>query len=186
MATVEHSLPATNAAEVFDATDLMLCSWFIAMHAHPALESFRDPRLEPKVAQGFTTEVINPDEADGLQYGCSKFGPGEFRDLLVFLPQLLRFTCKRQKKRRGWDSNPRDDLTPPTRFPIALLRPTRTPLRGRRTGVYQKANLLLLPFSRSRSGSRRPSSPVYRPRTRRRFRNPWPSAPGRPASRSVS
>ncbi len=39
------------------------------------------------------------------------------------------FTCKQWEKRRGWDSNPRDDLTPPTRFPIALLRPTRTPLR---------------------------------------------------------
>src|SRR5215217_8527984 len=46
------------------------------------------------------------------------------------------FTCTLGRKRRGWDSNPRDDLTPPTRFPIALLRPTRTPLRKRRTGVY--------------------------------------------------
>jgi N-acyl-D-amino-acid deacylase len=61
IATVEHSLPATNAAEVIDATGLMLCPGFIDMHAHTALESFRDPRLEPKVAQGFTTEVINPD-----------------------------------------------------------------------------------------------------------------------------
>jgi imidazolonepropionase-like amidohydrolase len=64
---VEHSLPATNAAEVIDATDLMLCPGFIDMHAHTALESFRDTRLEPKVAQGFTTEVINPDGAGGLQ-----------------------------------------------------------------------------------------------------------------------
>ncbi len=32
--------------------------------------------------------------------------------------------------RRGWDSNPRGRLTPPTRFPVALLKPTRTPLRG--------------------------------------------------------
>jgi len=39
----------------------MLCPGFIDMHAHTALEPFRDPRLEPKVAQGFTTEVINPD-----------------------------------------------------------------------------------------------------------------------------
>jgi hypothetical protein len=29
------------------------------------------------------------------------------------------FTCKQRKKRSGWDSNPRDDLTPPTRFPIS-------------------------------------------------------------------
>src|SRR5918993_2788017 len=55
-----------------------------------------------------------------------------------FPPYPLRlscFTCKTKKKRRGWDSNPRDGLTPPTRFPVALLRPTRTPLRTR--GVYQ-------------------------------------------------
>jgi hypothetical protein len=57
---------------------------------------------------------------------------------------------------------------------------------GSTDGSLPKTNLLLLPFSRSRSGSRLPPSPVYRPRTRRRFRNPWPSAPGRPASRSVS
>src|ERR687896_617479 len=65
---------------------------------------------------------------------------------LFLPPDLSRFTCKTMMKRRGWDSNPRDDLTPPTRFPIALLRPTRTPLRERRTGVYQKANLLLRPL----------------------------------------
>ena len=43
-------------------------------------------------------------------------------------PIVLYFTCKRKEKRRGWDSNPRDGSTPPTRFPVALLRPTRTPL----------------------------------------------------------
>src|SRR5215211_5594058 len=59
------------------------------------------------------------------------------------LAGLPRITCKQEEKRRGWDSNPRDGSTPPTRFPIALLRPTRTPLRKRRTGVYQKAKLLL-------------------------------------------
>jgi N-acyl-D-amino-acid deacylase len=67
IATIEHSLPTTNAAQAIDATDLMLCPGFIDMQAHTALESFRDPRLEPKVAQGFTREVINPDGADGLQ-----------------------------------------------------------------------------------------------------------------------
>jgi N-acyl-D-amino-acid deacylase len=61
IAAVEPSLPANNAAEVIDATGLMLCPGFIDMHAHTALEPFRDPRLEPKVAQGFTSEVINPD-----------------------------------------------------------------------------------------------------------------------------
>ncbi len=61
--------------------------------------------------------------------GCSKFGPGSLRGLLVVLRSSLRFTCKQKEKRRGWDSNPRDGFKPPTRFPVALLRPTRTPLR---------------------------------------------------------
>jgi N-acyl-D-amino-acid deacylase len=61
IAVVERSLPTNTAAEVIDAAGLMLCPGFIDMHAHTALEPFRDPRLEPKVAQGFTTEVINPD-----------------------------------------------------------------------------------------------------------------------------
>jgi N-acyl-D-amino-acid deacylase len=61
IAAVERSLSASNAAEVIDATGLILCPGFIDMHAHTALEPFRNPRLEPKVAQGFTTELINPD-----------------------------------------------------------------------------------------------------------------------------
>ncbi|MGF1471746.1 MAG: amidohydrolase family protein [Rubrobacteraceae bacterium] len=61
IAAVDFDLPTENAAEMVDATGLMLCPGFIDMHAHSALEPFRDPRLEPKIAQGFTTEVINPD-----------------------------------------------------------------------------------------------------------------------------
>jgi N-acyl-D-amino-acid deacylase len=50
-----------NARSVVTADGLMLCPGFIDLHAHSALEPFRDPRLIPKVAQGFTTEVVNPD-----------------------------------------------------------------------------------------------------------------------------
>lgn len=50
-----------EASQVVDASGLMLCPGFIDMHAHSALESFHDPRLLPKVAQGFTTELICPD-----------------------------------------------------------------------------------------------------------------------------
>ncbi len=39
----------------------MLCPGFIDLHTHSALRSFDDPLLTPKLAQGFTTEVINPD-----------------------------------------------------------------------------------------------------------------------------
>jgi N-acyl-D-amino-acid deacylase len=61
ISAVEASLPAETAGEVLDAAGLMLCPGFIDMHAHTALESFRVPQLIPKIAQGFTTEVINPD-----------------------------------------------------------------------------------------------------------------------------
>jgi len=61
IAAVGPSLPTDNAGQTIEAAGLMLCPGFIDMHAHTALESFRDPRLGPKVAQGFTTEVINPD-----------------------------------------------------------------------------------------------------------------------------
>jgi N-acyl-D-amino-acid deacylase len=50
-----------EAAEVIDAEGLMLCPGFIDMHTHRALEAFHDPRFVAKVAQGFTSEVINPD-----------------------------------------------------------------------------------------------------------------------------
>ena len=39
----------------------MLCPGFIDLHAHSALATWTDPLLTPKLLQGFTTEVINPD-----------------------------------------------------------------------------------------------------------------------------
>jgi len=47
--------------EVIDAEGLLLCPGFVDLHAHSALEPFRDPLLAPKILQGFTTEVICPD-----------------------------------------------------------------------------------------------------------------------------
>src|SRR2546428_8858051 len=61
IAEVTPRISTTDVGTVVDATGLMLCPGFIDMHAHSALEPFRDPRMTPKVAQGFTTEVINPD-----------------------------------------------------------------------------------------------------------------------------
>lgn len=55
----DASVPA--AREVVDGRGLMLCPGFIDMHTHSGLISFDDPFLTPKLAQGFTTEVINPD-----------------------------------------------------------------------------------------------------------------------------
>jgi N-acyl-D-amino-acid deacylase len=61
IAAVSSGLPAEHAREVVDGSGLMLCPGFIDLHAHSALQPFLDPRLLPKVAQGFTTELINPD-----------------------------------------------------------------------------------------------------------------------------
>lgn len=58
---VAPSLPADGAQEVIEAAGLLLCPGFIDMHAHSALEPFARPELKPKVAQGFTTELLHPD-----------------------------------------------------------------------------------------------------------------------------
>lgn len=61
IAGVGADLSALGARDVIEARRLMLCPGFIDMHAHSALVPFQDPRLIPKVAQGFTTELIHPD-----------------------------------------------------------------------------------------------------------------------------
>lgn len=50
-----------EAATAIDAAGLMLCPGFIDMHAHSGLRTFEDHSQRPKLAQGFTTELIGPD-----------------------------------------------------------------------------------------------------------------------------
>jgi N-acyl-D-aspartate/D-glutamate deacylase len=45
ISAVEPRLPTQTAGEVLDAARLVLCPGFIDLHAHTALEPFRDPRL---------------------------------------------------------------------------------------------------------------------------------------------
>ena len=62
LVTICHKDGSQAAArEVVDGRGLLLCPGFIDMHTHSGLISFSDPLLTPKLAQGFTTEVINPD-----------------------------------------------------------------------------------------------------------------------------
>jgi len=61
IAAVGTDLEVPEVREVIDADGLLLCPGFIDMHAHSALEPFIRPGLEPKVAQGFTTELLHPD-----------------------------------------------------------------------------------------------------------------------------
>lgn len=61
IAAVGPSLPVDEARRVISGDGLLLCPGFIDMHAHSALSPFEDPLQLPKLAQGFTTEVIHPD-----------------------------------------------------------------------------------------------------------------------------
>jgi N-acyl-D-amino-acid deacylase len=56
---------ALRAARVIDATDRVVCPGFIDFHAHSGLVILAEPRHEPKVRQGVTTEIIG---IDGLSY----------------------------------------------------------------------------------------------------------------------
>ncbi|MBI4234081.1 MAG: D-aminoacylase [Chloroflexi bacterium] len=52
---------ALEAARAIDATGKVVCPGFIDMHAHSGLVILSEPRHEPKVRQGVTTEVIGID-----------------------------------------------------------------------------------------------------------------------------
>lgn len=58
-------LRGTRAHRVIDATGLFVCPGFIDLHTHSDLLLLANPRHEPKVMQGITTEVIGQD---GLSY----------------------------------------------------------------------------------------------------------------------
>ena len=56
---------AIEAARTIDASDHVVCPGFIDIHAHSAMVILNDPKHEPKVRQGVTTEMIG---IDGLSY----------------------------------------------------------------------------------------------------------------------
>ncbi|MHC3004995.1 N-acyl-D-amino-acid deacylase family protein [Gordonia metallireducens] len=74
-----HQHPDTTAArggfdQVVDGRGRVLVPGFIDLHAHSAIRLFSDPELAPKIASGFTTELLCPDglgpapvRADGIE-----------------------------------------------------------------------------------------------------------------------
>lgn len=50
-----------ESARVIDASDRVVCPGFIDVHAHSGLVILTEPRHEPKVRQGITTELIGVD-----------------------------------------------------------------------------------------------------------------------------
>ena len=62
---VRGATDEVTAGRRIDATDMTVAPGFIDLHSHSGLMIFADPRHEPKVRQGITTEVIG---VDGLSY----------------------------------------------------------------------------------------------------------------------
>jgi N-acyl-D-amino-acid deacylase len=72
------SLEGVAAHRTIDARDRIVCPGFIDMHAHSGLVILAEPRHEPKVRQGVTTEVIGID-------GCSYAPFHDPEDLARFI-----------------------------------------------------------------------------------------------------
>jgi len=62
---VHPDMRRPRAAQTIDATGLAVCPGFIDLHSHSGLMILAEPRHEPKVRQGVTSEVIG---VDGLSY----------------------------------------------------------------------------------------------------------------------
>ena len=71
---------SVDADRKIDATGMVVCPGFIDMHTHSGLMVLQDPRHEPKVRQGITTEVIG---VDGNSY--APFGSTEDFDKFLLL-----------------------------------------------------------------------------------------------------
>ena len=62
---MQGDVSAVEAHRTIDATGLIVCPGFIDMHSHSEFALLTNPRHEPKVSQGVTTEALGQD---GLSY----------------------------------------------------------------------------------------------------------------------
>lgn len=74
---LDSDQPAPAAGRLIDATGLIVAPGFIDLHSHSGLHILSEPRHEPKVRQGVTTEVIG---VDGLSY--APLAPGDLQVLV--------------------------------------------------------------------------------------------------------
>ena len=154
-------LDGVQAHRTLDAAGRVVCPGFIDMHAHSGLVILAEPRHEPKVRQGVTTEVIGID-------GCSYAPFPTAEDLEAFV-----------------EINAGLDGCPPLPGPLddgrAVPRPLHEPGGGQHRVPRRE---LPAPRVRRRLGgprrASRPSSRISGPSSARR----WRRAPGacRPGS----
>lgn len=85
-----------RAARTVDIRGLMLCPGFVDMHSHSDLELLVAPRMECKVMQGVTTEVIGQD---GLSYA-----PVDRRTLQAMREQLRSLNGEGEGLAWDWSS----------------------------------------------------------------------------------
>lgn len=79
----DAELPA-DAGSTIDATDRVVAPGFIDLHSHGGLVILADPRHEPKVRQGVTTEIVGVDGN-----GFAPFRRGEDLEAFVHLDSGL-------------------------------------------------------------------------------------------------
>ena len=75
--------PGIEAGRVIDAEGYAVCPGFIDMHSHSDLAILSNPRHEPKVSQGVTTEALGQD---GLSY--APISPNNLEPLLLYLASV--------------------------------------------------------------------------------------------------
>ena len=77
---IRGDVSSLQAGRVIDASNYVVCPGFIDMHSHSELKMLSEPRHEPKVRQGVTTEAIG---MDGLSY--APISPRNLEQLLTYL-----------------------------------------------------------------------------------------------------
>jgi N-acyl-D-amino-acid deacylase len=80
---IQGDTSSINASRIIDGSKHIVCPGFIDMHSHSDLMLLNEPRHDPKIRQGVTTEVLG---MDGLSYAPSS--PANLELLLQYLSAI--------------------------------------------------------------------------------------------------